>query len=122
MSKAMAAGGFVVAIFGAALASGTWTPVAYGLSEATPSVSGAGWLGTITAIAGSLTGFWNLFKQSGGGSLIQDLGGVLNSPQTPTTITAEIALVTLAGICVKSQDVENLTKVGELAKSMLVKK
>ena len=123
MNKALVVSGFVTAVVGAAIASGTFTPVAYGAGELSPAVTGTGILGTVMAIVGSVTSFWQVFnKEGGGGKIIQDLGGVLNQPQTPTTITAEVALVALFAICAKSNDMHNISKVSELATSMLAAK
>lgn len=135
MNKALAAGGFVVAMIGAGVAAGTWTPVAYGAGEATAGVNITGIIGTLTTLVGGATGFWNLFKKTADAVLPADgtaativkrieelIPNITNRPQTAETITAEVALVTLFGINAKNADMVNLAKTSELAASMLGKK
>lgn len=121
--------GIVAASIGLAVSTGLAVysysaPVAYGVSEQSASVSsGAGILGMIVS---AVTGVLAVLKGNGtlidqGKQIISDIAGG-QIPQTAQNITAEVALVTLAGICVKNSDTDNLTKVGELAKGMLVAK
>ena len=130
MNRAITVAGFVAALIGVGLLSGSVTPIAYGASEANAQTVGSGLFGGLLTLGGGITSLWQLFKgQLGGGTTsdllkkVEDLAGnIIGKPQTVETVTAEIALVALFTICAKNGDTVNLAAVSALANSMLGKK
>ena len=125
MNKVMVASLFGISAISVGVLCATGSPVAYGVGEATPPVVGVGVVSLLTALMSGAGGLFALFRGQGGGALktVEDmLGGMIGTKQTIETITAEIALVALAGLCIKAGDTANLTKIGELSASMLGKK
>lgn len=126
MNKSLTLCGFVAALIGVGLLSGSVTPIAYGASEANTQTVGTGLLGGLLTLGGGLTSLWQMFFKGGSTDLlkkIEELGSnIIGKPQTVETVTAEIALVALFTICAKNGDTANLATVSALANSMLAKK
>lgn len=126
MNKALVVSGFVAALVGVGLASGSFVPVAYGASEANAQTIGSGALGGLLALGGSLTSLWQMFFKGNSADLlkkIEDLAGnIISTKPTAETVTAEVALVVLFTICAKNGDTENLATVAALSTKMLGKK
>lgn len=130
MNRAVVVTGFVAALVGVGLLSGSVTPIAYGASEANPQTVGSGLFGGLLTLSGGITSLWQLFKGSLSNGKTADIikhvedmaSQIINKPQTVETITAEVALVGLFAIAAKNGDMANLAKISELASAMLGRK
>lgn len=124
MSKnGMIIGGMIAAMVGVGIASGSFTPIAYGASEATTETVGSGTLGTIMAIAGSLFSVFKLFTGAPPTSITNAvdllrpvLSGQTNLPQG----AVRVAFVILEADAVIRKNADDYTATQALAKRFLL--
>lgn len=120
MNRAVVSVAFVVASIGVAIVSGSATPIAYGVGEANAQTIGSGILGTLMAVIGGATGFWNLFKNSTATGFVKDAIGNLTGGNAAGTVL-DAAFVTIAATILAKKgaiDPTVLTRLGELRRDI----
>lgn len=121
MNRGIIATCFAVSAISIAVASGTITPVAYGVGEATPGVTGTGIVSILTALISGAGGLFALLKSS---PLVTDFAkNTLNDLSTKNIsgVALDAAFLTIAAAVFSrkgSLDVTLITSLAELRKKI----
>ena len=119
-SKALTVGCFAACAAAVGVASGTFTPVAYGAGKMTAGVGFTGIISTLTALVSGAGGIWSLLKSGPVADFAKDAASRLTGGDTAGT-TLDAAFVTIAAVILSKKvkiDSTTLTALGELRKQI----
>lgn len=123
MNRALVIGGFVAALVGVGILSGSATPIMYGASEANTQTVGSGIFGALLAIGGSILSAIKLFTGGNVTSIsdaVELLRPVLTGKSTLPEGTVRVALTLLEFDAVRRANVEDYAAVQALSKRFLL--
>lgn len=120
MNKAITVAGFVAALIGVGLASGSFTPIAYGASAADTQPVVTGIVGTLMTLIGGGGGLWALLKNSPASGFVKDALVNLATRDVAGSVLDAAFLTIAATIFARkgSLDVSLMTTLAELRKKI----